>query len=141
MIGSPVYWFSKLANRETQLRAKLTTMINAQAADANRQFANLDIRFAQGNLTVTPQNLVRAYSFFAYGEALQWPLPTMSELVGGGAGAVGVPNLGLVHPPALTDEQRIRYEYDPSYEPAVHTYGVETLALVLTPGSPVLPVC
>ena len=99
------------------------------------------VRTAQGQLTVTPQNLLRAYAFFRYGEALQWPFPSMRDWVASVAAGGGVPDLTAVTVPEPGDEQLIQYSNDPQYTPAPFPFAVETLVLVFNPGGPVLPAC
>lgn len=141
--ASPVYVLSKPANVKNSFFKKVVELVNAQAADPAGQFPAFAIQTAQGNLPVTTTNLLRAYSFFRYGDALQWPFPSMRDWVRAAVamGAGGVADLTEVEVPEPNDEALIRYDIDAKFTPAEFPYGIETLVLVYKPGGPVLSAC
>jgi hypothetical protein len=127
---SVVVRFAALRNAHNSLLERFLAANNQQAQNANQAMPDIPIRFAQGNITVTGINLVRAFITEAYGEALRWPLPTMSDYLEPIAG----PQLARLNPPCHSAHDHVRDEVERGFHPPADNFTVEVTTLVFVPG-------
>ena len=105
---SVVVRFASLRNAKNSLFERVVQLNNAQAADANHAMPNLNINFAQRNLSLTKDNVVHLFVQELYGECCKWPTPTLSDYLAPGAG----PSLARINPPTYTADQLLRHEVE-----------------------------
>jgi hypothetical protein len=122
--------FAGLRNAHNSFVEKLLQVNNQMAANNARKMPSLTVKFAQGNINVTPRNLVRAFICELYGECLKWPLPTLSDYLRADANA----DMARLNPPAHQPEELLEHEIKREYRPASVGYTVEVLTLILQPG-------
>jgi hypothetical protein len=130
--ASVVVRFASLRNAKNSILGRVVQMNNAQATTADQAMTPWEIKFAQGDLTITKDNLVRLFVQELYGECCKWPIPTLSDYLAPGAG----PSLARLNPPAPAADVLLSHEFEKGYDSDndASRFTVEVCTIVFVPG-------
>jgi hypothetical protein len=78
--------------------------------------------FSPDKLQVTKDNLVRLFVQEAYGDALKWRQPTLTDYITGSSG----PELARLNPDALTPQTLVEHEEQTGFTPSAGSKTIET---------------
>lgn len=128
--GSVVVRFAALRNAKNSILERVVKMNNDQATAADQTMPPLDIKFAQGDLSITKDSIVHLFAQELYGECGKWPTTTLSEFLAKGAG----PSLARLNPPAHTADELLRHEIEQGYENTATGFTVEICTIIFKKG-------